>query len=736
MTSNWFSEIKSNLLIFILYTILTILMLFLINPIDITKTYFGHVEVPMWSQYFWWVDYAISNSLNPLYNNFIFYPVGLDLPDSIFPLFLFAPITHLFGSTVSYNLYVLTSFFFAGYGMFLLSNYLLKDRYIAFIVGIIFAFFPFHFGAAMGHVHSFSIMWIPFFVLFFIKMCKGPSYINIILSSLFFAINALSSWTISIMLVIFCIIFIIVFWKKCLTLSFFKTLFYFGSLSILLISPGLFLIIKGILNNPYMVSEGYNTYSADLLAFFIPSPLHPFFGNFTQAIYNNFTGNYSENIVFIGYSVLILAFFGILTARKTKYGQLLLLCFIVFLLFSFGPYLHINGQWIFLHNISIPLFGFLNEIPVFNMIRAPSRYDIMIMFSISLLSGFGIQYILNKLNLCRKDKKTLILSFISVIILIEFFAVIPVQDIKQAPQYYYSLNNGNVNPILEIPVIRSPIDPSWPSGASTMNLYYDYQKIHERPIMGGYFNRVNPIYEKFMKHDPLLYYLYAGRPYHNQTMPYDPLVYLAFKYNTSHIIIHKNLINQNLLDSYLLTFGNNYTIDNSIESDKLIIYDLTSILEKNDSSEYDKIINYSTNTYLAGSNIIFTKNGTLQQYYPIGWCDEETNFTLTNGLISSVSLYIENCSKISRLSLITKAYTGGSLKNQSYQVIINEKELTNLINVDHNIQNTEIPIPNGFLVNGTNNFTLFLPNATSPKMLGISDDKRKLGLAVYSINLT
>ena len=130
--------------------------------------------------------------------------------DSILPLILFVPVTHFFGSVASYNLYVLVSFILAAYGMYLLADYLLRDKYVSFISGLIFAFSPFHFASALAHLHIFSIMWIPFFVLFLFKMREEPTKLNSLSCSIFFSVIALTSWTIAVMVSIFVLIYLII----------------------------------------------------------------------------------------------------------------------------------------------------------------------------------------------------------------------------------------------------------------------------------------------------------------------------------------------------------------------------------------------------------------------------------------------------------------------------------------------------------------------------------------------
>jgi len=556
-------------------------MVYLPVSIDLSKTYLGGGEVVFWSNYFWWFDYALTNSLNPLHHSFIFYPLGLDMVDSILPPLLFVPITHFFGSVVSYNLYVLSTFVLAGYGMFLLANYLLKDPHAAFMAGMVFAFFPFHYGASFGHIHTLSIMWIPFFVLFFHKMYEEPGSLNILLASLFFAMNALTSWTIAVMLAIFCLLYVGYRIKDTLSKEFLPKLSVFTLISLALISPGLYLILKNMLTNEHMFKSlgSFITYSADALGFIVPSPIHPVLGGFSNQIYSNFTGNYSENIVFIGYTVLLLAIIGARSLIKSKPGRFILICTGVFLALSLGPVLHIFGIWQFTdYNLTIMLPGIITKyIPFLNMIRVPSRYDIMVMFCFALMAAYGFKRLVKSIPVGKLNKYALC-TVISAILIFEFVAVLPIQDVKVTPEFYCTISHDNMDPIMEIPLIRSPLDKT--RGGNTMVSYYEYQKTHQRPFMGGYFSRVDPVYAEYMDTDPVLRYLYFGKEEIIQPSIPDKLEYLRCNYNVSYVILHKNYLDKDDLEHLIAYLGNSFTVDTSVQNDQLVIYSIGVVSEE------------------------------------------------------------------------------------------------------------------------------------------------------------
>jgi len=706
-----------NIIAFGFYCIFTYLMVYLPVSIDLGKTYLGHGEVVFWSNYFWWFDYAISNFINPLWHNHIFYPLGLGIMDGIFPFLAFVPVTHVFGSVVSYNLYVLSSFVLSGYGMFLLSRFLFEDVYAGFIAGVIFAFFPFHFGAAMGHLHTFSIMWIPFFVLFFLKMYDNPTLVNVFLSSLFLAMNACTSWTITIMIAIFCLLYVFYQWKHTFSRNLFPWLVVFLLVSTFLMAPGLYIILSEVMTNEHMSKTlgNFIYYGADILGFIIPSPLHPIWGGWAGQIYAKFGGNFSENIVFIGYSVILLLVVGMFTWAREKFGKFVLFISIIFFILSIGAVLHVSGVWRFTnHNLTVMLPGiFTKYIPFLDMVRVPSRYDIMLMFCISLISGYGLHYVFEKISKSRIkifSIKPLFTFLITAVILFEYMAVLPVEAVKTTPAFYYSIqrNDGN-DPILEVPINLVGFPTLDSTGRSARGLrYYEYQKVHHKPFMGGYWSRISHEYAKFLEKDPVLREIFTGKKDIVDTVGWNKLRYLKSNYGVSHIILHKDFLHKQDLAFLISCLGENYILDNSISSDRLIIYS-TSGLSNTTAEE---------STYIMGI-------GT-------GWHGLENWNNIPSRWISNNASILIYSNENSTVKLTFKAHS--FIKPRTLEVYIGSN-LQSRINVPTGFVNVSTSVN---LHKGENVISLYMPEGCDrPCVIPVlnSKDKRCLSIGIQDIRL-
>lgn len=576
-------NIKNNCIAAILYSFLTYVMVYLPIRINLKETYIGVTESVFWSNYFWWYDYAISNHLNPLFNTHIFFPNGLNMSDGILPMTFFIPVTKLYGSVLSYNLYLLATFTVAGFGTFLLAKYLTSDKRVSFVAGIIFAFFPFHFGAAICHLHTFSILWVPFFVLYYIKIHEIPSKRNSTLAALFFSFNALTSWTIAIMLVIFGVIYSLMRGRLFFNKIIFKNFILFIVIAIFLMSPGLYVMLSEVLNNPNMTKSfgAFISHSADIFAFVTPSPYHPLWGDYSAEVYKKFTSNYTENLMFLGYFSIFLSTLGIFFKRKERNVKIFSVTCLVFLFLTLGPVLHVCGVYKFFgYDLTFILPGIIaTKLPFLDMIRAPARYIIILMLGVSILSAYGLKWILEKLEHrgIGNAGRLSVVIISSVLILVEFMFVMPTQAVKKVPGFYHDLrDSGNKGPILELPMNllggRQNIIKDGKSDVDLMVSYYEYQKIHEKPFFGGYWSRIAPQYSEFLRTDPVLNFLATGQKEIFSVSGGNSVSHIKQAYGASHIVLHENFLIPSALDSITAYLGPNYSRDNSVKADPLIIY--------------------------------------------------------------------------------------------------------------------------------------------------------------------
>jgi hypothetical protein len=178
------------------------------------------------------------------------------------------------------------------------------------------------------------------------------------------------------------------------------------------------------------------------------------------------------------------------------YFWMLLLSF----LFSLGPFIHFNGEAILKYGPYILLYYVF---PGFDGLRVPSRFIIMVAFSLSVLSGFGMTNLLSHVK--RISGKVAITVFISVLLLFEYasfpisMASIPTGEKVPLVYQWLSKKKGDF-PVLELPLPREPSE-FW---IEALRVYYS--TYHWKKLVNGYSGYFPPdyyfLYQKGMKGFP------------------------------------------------------------------------------------------------------------------------------------------------------------------------------------------------------------------------------------------
>ena len=282
----------------------------------------------MWA--LWLVEHRIGELQRlSLFVNDIFYPRGVDLTNTMLLGFglIFAmamPFVRYFGLIFSFNMFIITSFILTAYATFLLVRYLTHDNRAAFISGIIFAFTPYHMARmiSMFGIHT-SALWIPLYVLFFIKSMQNGLTRNLVIAPLLLALTLISNPYYAVFLWLFSTVYVFYYIRfdrdKIDRGILLRRLLYMLSINTLLLIP-LFWIIATQWSNDLQVGIPLSPeFGADLLAFFMPSTHHSIWGKFVKPIYyEHFAGNDIEQTVYIGYSLLLLSFIAILKAPQEE----------------------------------------------------------------------------------------------------------------------------------------------------------------------------------------------------------------------------------------------------------------------------------------------------------------------------------------------------------------------------------------------------------------------------------
>lgn len=110
-----------------------------------------------------WTAYALSHGLNPLYSDFVNFPDGVNVmwnTSVLLPSLLLAPVTWLFGATVSFNLMLTGALAGSAFTGYLAARRFVTSTVAAALAGLVYGFSPAMYAQSRGHLHM-TLMVLP-----------------------------------------------------------------------------------------------------------------------------------------------------------------------------------------------------------------------------------------------------------------------------------------------------------------------------------------------------------------------------------------------------------------------------------------------------------------------------------------------------------------------------------------------------------------------------------------------
>jgi len=518
--------------------------------------------------YFPWAVWYVKEMLfNPnvgfYHNNLLFFPEGISSLMVGMPT-LYAigsiPFQSLFGIVLTQNVRSLLSFPITSLGMFLLVDYLIRDKKAAFLAGLVLVLHPFRNASMLYQLLLFD--WVPYYVLFLLKMFRetklryaafaGLCLAAVVLTNLYYAV--------------FCVLFsgILFFYDLC-TVP--KRLFNLNFLKRMGIFAGVFLVLTGWFVfpmlmesarvDPRVVEEKQNldriaTYSgrADVLNHFLPHE--------SSLI---FSGHRGPNMMgmFLGNGMVLLSLFACVKLRKNRDVRFWAWTAVLFFLLALGPILWINGKGTFtFKNLKVifPMpFILVSYIPFINGVRTTYRYATMVIFALAVLSAYGYHYIRTAYSKVRASNKLQIavLVFLSLWMEAEYFRPMPplyTRDVLGEISEFYEIIQADKSEctVLEVPTYRLNWRTIYP------------QMVHHKPILGGHAERIPAKYQwDYFDKIPIIDALsFPGalipkidiERSRDQLTPTSDLVMSFFK--IKYIVVHKDVLRRDPAENYHL----------------------------------------------------------------------------------------------------------------------------------------------------------------------------------------
>jgi hypothetical protein len=462
------------------------------------------VDDPPLTWNLWWGQHGLlSLRSNPFHSQYLFYPIGINL--AFYTLTMLnvvqsLPLQAVTGLLVASNLILLSSFVLSGYGAFLLARTLLRRDGArtptlgpALFAGLAYAFASSKLAyAALGQWNIASSQWIPFYVLFVIRLRDEPGrWRNVVLAGLCLAFQAWAEMTYASFLLVWTALFAaahLVRRQGGWNLALLGRLALAGLVFVAAFSPHLAAMLPDLRTEGDFFVEGQGfagEFSADLVGFVVPTQYHPLLGGLVERFaFPHAVGQH----LYLGAVLLALAAVALLGAWRRPGVRFWAASAVLFWLLALGPTLRVNGS-----DTGVPLpFALLARLPFFKGNRYPSRYSVLLVLSLALLAAYGLAWLGSRRPFASAGRRRGVALALGGLFLFEHLsAPLPLTDLRVPPAYQAIAADPDVGTLLDLPV-------AWRNGFRVLGtqdpviMFEQFcQTVHEKRLLAGNTSR-NP----------------------------------------------------------------------------------------------------------------------------------------------------------------------------------------------------------------------------------------------------
>ena len=496
----------------------------------------------------WYFKHALFDLLqSPLHSSLIYYPLGVDLilyTYNFYHVLASLPLALATNYVLASNVSLLMATALSGYGTWLLVRWLLAREgvaaraagWAALVAGAIFAY-----GsnrsvyAALGHYDMVTTQWIPFYALALLRsldthLSASARRRAAVLAGIFIAFAGLAEMITALFLAIFTLIVLLAHpgdarrRERALLLRWriwLPSFAILGGVGMLLWSPALLPILYQFLVNDFAL-KGWGEaipLSTDLMGWLTPTVLHPWFGSDLvaelrrvqlRALDGGVTGFRDLNTVFLGWVTAALALTGALAWRRRS--RIWWWTAIVFGLFTLGPFLQINGEYLFnLDGVdaTFPLpYTLLHYIPIIKANRAPNRNSVVLMLALAVLVGYAIAWLWGvararwaRRGISSAPRWIVVLPLAAGLLAIGEHLVVPMSLTDMRVPAVYAQIAADTRPVA---VMQLPL--GWRNSFGVFGpeatILQWYQSVHAKPMLGGNISRAPDFKMEYFKRLP------------------------------------------------------------------------------------------------------------------------------------------------------------------------------------------------------------------------------------------
>ena len=401
-----------------------------------------------------------------------------------------------------YNVAILATFVLSALAMHALARHLGCGTAGAIVAGVSYAFAPFHLDH-LPHLGLLSGQYFPLIILFLDRLFVAPRWREAIVLGLLLAAQALSAQYYALYLIFVVTGFVGLRLVQGATRRRFPgsavwgRLVAAGALAAILVLPVAvaYRSVQGEFSFERSLDENV-LYSSNLASFVTTDARNRLWGEATAPLRER--GRYSpERNAFPGLIVLTLAVIGVLASWRRWLVQYLVLLGLAAALLALGPVLQLTGDPASRILSRMP-YGFLYfNLPGFDSMRVPARFNILYGLAVAALGGLGLQWLLAKVGAWRSGRASAQSAWATRILPLGLAALLIIGVAGESlnrPYPITALPTGAAIPgvyrwlaaqpgavAAELPLLLSK-----ERGAELLNNRYQYYAFfHRRPVVNG-----------------------------------------------------------------------------------------------------------------------------------------------------------------------------------------------------------------------------------------------------------
>ncbi|MCB9744629.1 MAG: hypothetical protein H6741_01095 [Alphaproteobacteria bacterium] len=452
--------------------------------LDMTGSFLGHPGNDTWNHAWgmWWIQSGMFESGEvPLRTHLVNHPHGGTLfYIDTFNAVISAPLRLLFDIPVTFNLLVILSLAWNAFGAWALGRHVLRDDWIAAVPAAVYGTSAHIIGQTYnGITESVNTGWLPIYALALLMTLERPRPLRGLAMGLSLAVCALTNFYYGLFGILLSLVIVIhqairaprqVRWAPFVGFTILgATLFSTLVLPVLMrLSSSMSASDAIVKRDPEFVwASLINHNMTDVVSLLRPGD---HFSPDLKALY----GEDLVIVIYLGWVALALAGWALARHRPRREMSLWIWVSAIFLVFSLGPYLHVNGEYVLLRGqrVPLPFLAFFDAFPLFSRISHPFRFVVPATLGLGMLAGFGVRALTRSLSQPSWALSSLAAAAVTAEILLASPAPWPLPRCEAAIPEVYAEAIQEEGAVLDLPITLPNLERA---------VFLWYQTAHARP---------------------------------------------------------------------------------------------------------------------------------------------------------------------------------------------------------------------------------------------------------------